>query len=89
MPVPKNAYACNICQKTFNNGIILIKHVEFRHSTAVKQTLKSKIGSGPKEKYGIVNANMDPLELPVDNSVTPFEFVPIQENAEKYPVISD
>ena len=32
MPVPKNAYACNICQKTFNNGIILINHVESRHS---------------------------------------------------------
>ena len=32
MPVPKNAYACNICQKTFDNGIILINHVESRHS---------------------------------------------------------
>ena len=85
MPVPKNSFACAICQKTFNNGIILIKHVEFRHSTAVEQTLKSKIGSRPKEKYGIVNANMDPLELPVDNSAAPFEFVPSQENVEKYP----
>ena len=69
MPVPKNSFACAICQKTFNNGIILIKHVEFRHSTAAEQTPKSKIGSGPKEKDGIVNANRVPLEIPVSNTV--------------------
>ena len=34
MPVPKNSFACAICQKTFNNGIILIKHVEFRHGNS-------------------------------------------------------
>jgi uncharacterized Zn-finger protein len=85
MPVQNNSFVCGICQKTFNNGIILIKHVEFRHSTG-EQTAKSNIGSGPKAKDGIDNDNMDPLEIPVDNSDTPFEFVPIQENVEKYPV---
>ena len=78
MPLPKYAFACNICQKPFNNPTILIKHVEFRHSTE-EQTPKSKSGSEPKEKDVISNANRDPLEIHVINSVTPFELVPIQE----------
>ena len=78
MPLPKNAFACNICQKPFNNPTILIKHVEFRHSTE-DQTPKSKSGSGPKEKDVISNANRDLLEIHVVNSATPYEFVPIQE----------
>ena len=78
MPLPKYAFACNICQKPFNNPTILIKHVEFRHSTE-EQTQKSRSRSGPKEKHGISNANRDPLEIHVSNSASPFEFVPIQE----------
>ena len=34
MKVPNNSYACAICQKTFNNPAILIKHVEFRHENS-------------------------------------------------------
>ena len=34
MEVPKNAFACAICQKTFTNPLILIKHVEFRHENS-------------------------------------------------------
>ena len=82
MPLPKNAFACNICQKPFNNPTILIKHVEFRHSTE-EQTQKSKSGSGPKEKDRISNTNRDPLEIHVSNSASPFEFVPIREILEK------
>ena len=68
----------DICQKPFNNPTILIKHVEFRHSTE-EQTQKSKSGSGPKENDRISNTNRDPLEIHVSNSASPFEFVPIQE----------
>ena len=78
MPLPKNAFACNICQKPFNNPTILIKHVEFRHSTE-DQTQKSQSGSGSKENDRISNTNRDPLEIHVSNSASPFEFVPIQE----------
>ena len=70
MEVPKNSFACAICQKTFTNPLILIKHVEFRHSSA-KPSQNSKIASVPKDQ-GIVN-----------DSVTPFEFVPIQEILEQ------
>ena len=43
MKVPNNPYACAICQKTFNNPEILVKHVEFRHSLE-EQSPKSKTG---------------------------------------------
>ena len=84
MKVPKNSYACAICQKTFNNLTLLGKHVEFRHSSAEKSP-KSKIGSVRKEKDLIVNIKCEPLEILNDNSVTPFEFVPVLENVEKCP----
>ena len=125
MKVPNNAYACAICQKTFNNPSILIKHVEFRHGNSnmeieeneesfdeilaklplsqaeaamevfsevfpheiigkvtpatpfnESQSPMSKIGSSLQEKEPVINGNGDPLEIPEDNSVTPFEFVP-------------
>ena len=89
MPVPKNSFACAICQKTFNNPAILIKHVEFRHSTE-EQTPKSKIGSLSKEKNRIIiTSNSDPLEICDGNSVKPFEFVPVQEIVEKCPVMDE
>ena len=72
MPLPKNAFAYDICRKPFNNPTILIKHVEFRHFTG-EQTPKSKSGSGPKEKDSIRNANRDPLEIHIVISVTPHE----------------
>ena len=84
MTVPKNSYAGAICQKTFNNLTILGKHVEFRHSSA-EQPPKSKCGSVPKEKDPVITDKLDPLEISKDNNVTSFEFVPIQENVEKYP----
>ena len=52
MEVPKNSYACAICQKRFNNPIILIKHVEFRHSST-KQSSKAD---------NLKDGNQDPLE---------------------------
>ena len=84
MKVPKNSYACNICQKPFNNLNILGKHVEFRHASA-EQSPKSKIGSVPKAKDLIITNNLDPLEISKDNSVTIriIEFVPVQEYVEK------
>ena len=78
MEVPKNSFACAICQKTFTNPLILIKHVEFRHSSA-KPSQNSNIGSVPKDQDIIINNNQDPLETYEDISVAPFEFVPIQE----------
>ena len=58
MEVPKNSYACAICQKRFNNPIILIKHVEFRHSL----TKQSSKADNLKEKVAVTDSNQDPLE---------------------------
>ena len=78
MEVPKNAFACAICQKTFNNPTILIKHVEFRHSSA-KQSPKSKVGPELKDKDPIINVNEDPLETNSASDTASFEFIqPLQ-----------
>ena len=53
MEVPKNSYACAICQKRFNNPIILIKHVEFRHSL----TKQSSKADDLKEKVAVTDSN--------------------------------
>ena len=82
MEVPKNAFACAICQKTFTNPAILIKHVEFRHSST-KQSPKSKVGPEPKDKDPINNVNEDPLETNSASYVAPFEFVKPLQNVEE------
>ena len=74
MEVPKNSLACAICQKIFINPAILIKHVEFRHSSE-KPSPKSKVGSVPKDKHPIIDDNQDPLKT----NPAPFEFE-IQDN---------
>ena len=56
MKVPNNPYACAICQKTFNNPEILVKHVEFRHSLE-EQSPTSKTGPSPQEKDPVINGN--------------------------------
>ena len=65
MRVPKNSYGCAICQKTFNNPTILIKHVEFRHSTAneFSKSPESESGSIIEEKVRLNNYIRDPLEI--------------------------
>ena len=82
MEVPKNAFACGICQKTFSNPTILIKHVEFRHSSA-KQSPKSKVGPEPKDKDPINNVNEDPLETNSASDIAPFEFIQPLQNVEE------
>ena len=82
MEVPKNAFACAICQKTFNNPAILIKHVEFRHSSA-KQSPKCKTGLEPKDKDPINNVNEDPLETNSASYIAPFEFIQPLQNVEE------
>ena len=57
MKVPKNSYACAICQKTFNDPDILVKHVEFRHSLE-EQSPSSEIGPSPQEKDPVINGNL-------------------------------
>ena len=54
MKVPKNSYACAICQKTFNDPDILVKHVESRHSLE-EQSPSSKIRTSPQEKDPVIN----------------------------------
>ena len=81
MEVPKNSFACAICQKTFTNPLILIKHVEFRHSSAKPSQNSNTV---PRDQEIIVNDNnQDPLETYKSKGVAPFEFVPIQETLEK------
>ena len=66
MGVPKNSYGCAICQKTFNNPTILIKHVELRHSTTnefSKSSPESENGSILEEKVSLNNYIRDPLEI--------------------------
>ena len=76
MEVPKNSFACAICQKTFTNPVILIKHVEFRHSS-------TNVGSVPKDKDPIINANQNPLETNSVSYIAPFEFVQPLQNVEE------
>ena len=82
MEVPKNAFACAICQKTFTNPAILIKHVEFRHSST-KQSPKYKVGPEPKDKDPINNVNEDPLETNSASYIAPFEFIQPLQNVEE------
>ena len=51
MEVPKNSYFCAVCQQRFNNPIITIKHVEFRHSSS-KQSSKA---DNLIEKVAVIN----------------------------------
>ena len=59
MEVPKNSYACAICQKRFNNPIILIKHVEFRHSL----TKQSSKADNLKEKVAVTGKSLSEVLL--------------------------
>ena len=74
MEVPKNSYACAICQKRFNNPIILIKHVEFRHST----TKKSSKADYHKEKVAVTDSNQDPLETRSSKESSEEQFVRVE-----------
>ena len=74
MEVPKNPYACAICQKRFDNPILLIKHVEFRHSST-KDSSKAD---------NLKDVNQDPLETKNSKETTEehFKYVAIQESCE-------
>ena len=74
MEVPKNSYACAICQKRFNNPIILIKHVEFRHSST-KQSSKADC---LQEKVAVTDSNQDPLETRSSKESSEEQFVGVE-----------
>ena len=74
MEVPKNSYACAICQKRFNNPIILIKHVEFRHSS----TKQSSKADNLKEKVAVTDSNQDPLETRSSKESSEEQFVGVE-----------
>ena len=69
MSVPKNSDECAICQMTFNDPLILINHVEFRHSST--GSIKTN------------NLESDPLELPNDKTAL-LELMPIHDNVVDY-----
>ena len=79
MEIPKNPYACANCHKRFNNPIILIKHVELRHSIA-KQSRNNNRNTAPKENCASTE-NRDSLGT-INTSVVPFEFTPITTDIE-------
>ena len=74
MEVPKNSYACAICQKRFNNPIILIKHVEFRHSL----TKQSSKADHLLEKVDVTDSNQDPLETRSSKESSEEQFVRVE-----------
>ena len=61
MEEPKSSFACAICQKIFFNPAILIKHVEFSHSSA-KPSPKSKVRLVSKDIDPIIDDKQDPLK---------------------------
>ena len=72
MEIPKNSYVCGNCYQRFNNPMILIKHVELRHSVD-KKSQNSVWNTDPVEKNASVK-NGDPLEK-ADTSTVPLETV--------------
>ena len=82
MEVPKNSFAFAICQKTFTNPDILIKHVKSRHSS-IKQSPETNVGSVPKDKDPIINDKQDPLETNSASYIASFEFVQPLQNVEE------
>ena len=79
MEIPKNPYACANCHKRFNNPVILIKHVQLRHSIA-KQLQNNNWNTAPKENYESIE-NRDSLGT-INTSLVPFEFTPITTDIE-------
>ena len=65
----KNSYSCAVCQQRFNNPIITIKHVEFRHSSS-KQSSKA---DNLIEKVAVITeGNQDLLEIRKETSEETF-----------------
>ena len=87
MEVPKNSYACAICQKRFNNPIILIKHVEFRHSSTKQSSKADNLKDGNQDPLETKNSKESNEEIMQVESLPPslpptFEYVAIQESVE-------
>ena len=85
MEVPKNSYACAICQKRFNNPIILIKHVEFRHSSTKQSSKADNLKDGNQDPLETKNSKESNEEIMQVESLPPslpptFEYVAIQES---------
>ena len=79
MEIPKNPYACANCHKRFNNPIILIKHVELRHSIA-KKSQNDNWNTAPKKNYASIENRDSPRTI--NTSLVPFEFTPITTDIE-------